>query len=221
MLFERQEPLDRLRKAQKLAEKEAGRTILISGEAGIGKTSLIDAFATSLPADVPVFRGGCEALFVARPLGPLFDIADQMGGTLRDMLQGDVDNHRIYSEFLAMVERNDFAGAVFVLEDIHWADNATMDFLKFIGRRIDQSRCLLVASYRDDEIGPNHPLRYVIGDLPSNLTSRIVLTPLSLASVIELCCSDKKRAKEILDVSAGNPFFVQELLSSTASGIPA
>ncbi len=49
---------------------------------------------------------------------------------------------------------------------MHWADEATLDLLKFLGRRIQRTRSLLVVTYRDDEVGTRHPLRLVIGELP-------------------------------------------------------
>lgn len=221
LLLERQAPLEQLGSARELAISDGGQTVLVSGEAGIGKTRLIETFADALPAETPVHWGGCEALFAARPLGPLFDIAEQLGGELAKLLLSGADNHRIYSEFLALMVKPEFAGAVFVMEDVHWADDATMDFLKFVGRRISKSRCLLVASFRDDEIGAEHPLHFVLGDLPGNSTVRIRLDTLSLDAIAELGAGDKRKAQEILQVTGGNPFFVQELLSSGDAGIPA
>lgn len=220
MLFERETSLVRLQRDYALATAEGGHTTLVSGEAGIGKTSLIESFTRSLPEMARSYWGGCEALFAARPLGPLFDIADQLGGPLLELLRSDADGHKIYSQFLRDIEKDDLAGSVFVFEDVHWADNATMDFLKFIGRRIRRSRCLIIASYRDDEIGPGHPLNHVIGDLPSNATSRIRLVPLSKRAIAEMADGDSRRADEIFDRTGGNPFFVQELLSSPDEIVP-
>jgi len=221
MLLERQAPLEQLGHARDLALADGGRIVLISGEAGIGKTSLIEAFVAALPDDVSVYRGSCEALFAPRPLGPLFDIAEQTGGEVADLLHSGADNHRIYSAFLALIERPESDGAVFVIEDIHWADNASMDFLKFIARRMSRSHCLLLASYRDDEVGANHPLHYVLGDLPRDSTTRIRLESLSVDAIAEMGECDERRAREILAVTAGNPFFVHELLSSGDARIPA
>jgi len=220
MLIERQVPLEQLSIAYDKAVTEGGQTVLVSGEAGIGKTSLIDAFTASLPESTRVYRGGCEALFAARPLGPLFDIGEQLGGKFLQMLRSDADNHRIYAEFLRLLSEPDLSGSVYIIEDIHWADNASMDFLKFLGRRVHQSNCLLLASYRDDETGPDHPLYFVIGDLPRRTTVRIPLAPLSLGAIASLGGCDAARARKILDVTGGNPFFVQELLSSPQDRVP-
>jgi DNA-binding CsgD family transcriptional regulator/tetratricopeptide (TPR) repeat protein len=221
MLVERQEALEQLNGALERAIRDGGQTVLLCGEAGIGKTALIDVFADALSASTAVYWGGCEALFAARPLGPLFDIAEQLGGEFAKLLRSGADNHKIYSAFLALINDPKFAGAVFIFEDVHWADNATMDFLKFTGRRISKSHCLLIASYREDEVGANHPLRQVLGDLPGNSTGRIRLQTLSQNAIAELGGCDKSRAKEIHAVTDGNPFFVRELLSSREAGIPA
>lgn len=221
MLLERRVPLEKLAHAREAAVSGGGQTVLVGGPAGIGKTRLIEAFASSLPDATPVHWAGCEALFAARPLGPLFDFAEQVGGEFANLLQSGADNHGIFTAFLALVERPELAGAVFVIEDIHWADNATMDFLKYIGRRISKSRCLLLASYRDDEIGATHPLHFVLGDLPRDSTARIKLDPLSLDAIARLGGCDARKSKELFEITGGNPFFVQELLSSGSAGIPA
>lgn len=220
MLLERDAPLDQLAKAYDQAVSECGRTILVSGEAGIGKTSLLEAFASSLSDTQNVYWGGCEALFAARPLGPLFDIAQRLGGSLYEMLRTDVDSHKVFSQFQTLIETSRLSGSVFVIEDIHWADNATMDFLKYVGRRVKRTHCLILASYRDDEVGPNHPLNFVIGDLPRNQTSRISLAPLSTQAIAEMGGCDDRQAEQIFDVTGGNAFFVHELLSSADKGVP-
>ncbi|HSM39822.1 MAG TPA: AAA family ATPase, partial [Afifellaceae bacterium] len=221
MLLERQAAMEQLGRARDLAINDSGRTVLVVGEAGIGKTRLLEAFAGTLPADARIYRGGCEALFAPRPLGPLFDIAEEIGGTLADLLRSGADNHRIYTEFVTLIEHSDFDDAVFIIEDVHWADNATMDFLKFVARRISRSKCLLLVSYRDAELGVNHPLLYVLGDLPHDTTSRISLEALSLDAIAELSDLDRRRAQEVLDITGGNPFFVREFLSSGNVKVPA
>jgi len=220
MLLERESSLEQLGKAYELAGADSGRIALISGEAGIGKTSLIETFVGSLPEGSPVYWGGCEALFVARPLGPLFDIAEQLGGKFLKVLHSDADVHKIHSSFLALIESADFASAVFVIEDIHWADNATMDFFKFVGRRIKRCNCLLLASYRDDEIGANHPLHHVIGDLPGNATTRVIPAALSPKAIARIGRIDLADARKIHRTTNGNPFFVQELITSGGRGVP-
>lgn len=220
MLLERYDSLNELREAHDLVVSDGGRTVLVGGEAGIGKTALIEKFVNSLPGVPKFFWGGCEALFAPRPLGPLFDIAEQMRGGLLSMLRSDADRHLIYSQFVSQIEGPEFRGAVFVIEDVHWADNATMDFLKFTGRRIKRSNCLLIVSYRDDEIGPRHPLHFVLGDFPASTTCRVSLTALSVDAISQLGDCDIKQARQIFEATSGNSFFVRELLSSPDQAVP-
>jgi hypothetical protein len=73
---------------------------------------------------------------------------------------------------------------VVVLEDMHWADEATLDVLRLLSRRLEQAAVLLVVSYRDDQLGRSHPLRIVLGDLPSGgLVSRVAVGALSRQAV--------------------------------------
>ena len=72
------------------------------------------------------------------------------------------------------------------MEDAHWADEATLDLLVFLGRRVERTRALLIVTYRDDELGVDHPLRAVVGRLPPEAVRRLRLEPLSEAAVAEL-----------------------------------
>lgn len=108
--------------------------------------------------------GACDALQTPRPLGPLFDIAAHLEGELLASLQGG-ERSRIFGDFLAALAK---PPALVVLEDLHWADEATLDFLRYVGRRIGRTHSLLVASFRNDEVGPAHPLRVVLADLATS-----------------------------------------------------
>ena len=104
--------------------------------------------------------GACDALFTPRPLGPLHDMAAQTSGTLPALLTGTADRTRIFSAMLAELQGRP---VIAVIEDVHWADEATLDLLRYLGRRIARTAALLVLTYRDDELGPGHPLRTVLG----------------------------------------------------------
>ena len=181
-LLEREDSLAILRSALADVEVGSGRIALVSGEAGIGKTSLVRQFADE-PNSARVLWGACEALFTPRPLGPVHDIAHGVGGPLLELLSGGADRATLLSTLLAELRS---APSLVVFEDVHWADEATLDALKYVGRRLDIAGCLLVLTFRDDELGPQHPLRLVLGDLPSPLTLRITLSPLSETAVAEL-----------------------------------
>lgn len=198
----------------------AGRTVFISGEAGVGKTSLVEHFVGGRRPSVRALWGACEALFTPRPLGPLHDIALQTGGDLLEALVSGGDRALIFLAFLKELHRHATASVV-ILEDIHWADEATLDFIKFLGRRIQRVKALLILTYRDDEIGADHPLRFVLGDLPSQHTTRLLLPVLSRAAVASLAIGKGRSIEDLVAVTGGNPFYVTEVVASEGREVPA
>ena len=196
-----------------------GRLVLVSGEAGIGKTSLIERFAEAHKARARVLWGSCDALLTPRPLGPLYDIAHLTQGRLLALLEEEAPRAPIFSAVLDEMASGR-GPSIAVIEDVHWADEATLDLLKFLGRRISRTNCLLVVTYRDDEVGAEHPLRHVLGDLPSRLVARLGLPPLSEDGVKRLEDRSGRRIHDLYRVTGGNPFFVTEALESRAPGVP-
>ena len=196
-----------------------GRFILVSGEAGIGKTSLVEKFTEGHKDDARLLWGACDALFTPRPLGPLYDIAYKSQSKLLGLLEEEAPRTAIFSAVLDELE--DSRGvSITVIEDAHWADEATLDLLKFLGRRINRIKSMFVVTYRDDEVGPDHPLRLVLGDLPSRSVRRLRLQPLSEAGVNVLAEQAGRRIEDLYTVTGGNPFFVTEALASKESGVP-
>jgi len=202
-----------------VARGTGGAIVLVCGEAGIGKTSLIHEFAARQRV-ARVLWGGCEALFTPHPLAPVYDIARQADGLLRAALAAAGSREEIFNATLDYLGRG-AAPAILVFEDVHWADEATLDFLKFLGRRLARLSVLLVLSYRDDELTTHHPLRSVIGDLPSNLLRRLLLPPFTRAAVATLAANRGQSAEELHRVTGGNPFFVTEALAVPETGVPA
>jgi DNA-binding CsgD family transcriptional regulator/tetratricopeptide (TPR) repeat protein len=219
-LLERSQSLESLAGALEQAARGCGRTVLVSGEAGIGKTSLVSAFVEMLHRDAStrVLSGGCEALFSPRPLGPLYDIAPQLNRPLPDALDRDRGRAQLFAAVLAELSAN-LEPTVLIIEDVHWADAATLDLVKYLARRIARMRVLLVLTYRDDEIGDLHPLRLVLGDLPPSGVTRVPLLPLSEAAVLELARRARRPGEGVYAATGGNPFFVTEALRS--DGLPA
>ena len=221
--------MDLLEREQFLAELEAifaavvgghGRFVLVSGEAGIGKTSLIERFAETHSQQARVLWGACDALFAPRPLGPLYDIAHQTQGNLLALLEEEAPRASIFSAALDELEQGG-APSIVVIEDVHWADASTLDLLKFLGRRINRINSMLVVTYRDDEVGGDHPLRLVLGDLPHRFVARLRLPPLSEAAVGRMAARAGRPPGDLYAVTGGNPFFVTEALESRESGVPA
>jgi DNA-binding CsgD family transcriptional regulator len=215
-LLERDEAIDAL----DAAFAAGGRLVLLAGEAGIGKTALLRRFCERHAKDARILWGDCDALFTPSPLGPLADIAAVTGGELEDLVAADAPPHAVAAAVLDELARRD--PAIVVLEDAHWADEATLDVLRLLARRIASVPALLVASYRDDELEPSHPLRVALGDLlRRDVTERIRLVPLSAGAVAELAADHDVDADALHRRTAGNPFFVTEALAAGGVELPA
>jgi len=216
LLLERDLHLKALRSALSEAGSE-GRVALVYGEAGIGKTSLVEHFLDEHKTKWRTLQGACDSLFTPRPLGPLHDIAFQTQGQLFNLLDSESNRMAIFSACLNELKEQE---TILVIEDVHWADEATLDLLKYLGRRIRQTVSLMILTYRDDEIGADHPLRILLGDLASShAVHRIPVTHLSIDAVHELAKNRKVDSVELHRLTNGNPFYVTEVLA-VESGIP-
>lgn len=212
MLLERESPLEVIRAAAARAAAGNGKVVVVEGEPGIGKTSLLRAFAAQQGTRGRILWGWCEALFVPRPLGPVHDMAASLGSQVAALLDEGAEQGRLFPALLQALQQ---AGGptVLVFEDMHWADKATLDLVKYLGRRVSLLPVLLLLSMRSDEIHGDHPLSHVLGDLPSGDVARITLRPLSAESVSRLAQEAGRPVDDIYRVTQGNPFFVTELLS--------
>jgi DNA-binding CsgD family transcriptional regulator len=196
-----------------------GRLVLLSGEAGVGKTALLEQLEAELP-DAEWAWSACDGLFTPRPLGPLFDLAERLGGELRAAAAGGADRDALFATLLRQL-----SGAarlqVVVVEDVHWADEATLDLLRYVSRRLRGLRVLLVATFRDDGLAPDHPLRVVLGFLASLRTARrLALPPLSEAAVDALAAAAPGAPEGLFRLTGGNPFFVTEVLAGGGGALP-
>jgi DNA-binding CsgD family transcriptional regulator len=214
-LLERKAALAELAGLTRRAARDAGRVVLLRGEAGVGKTALIARFITGLDRSWRVLRGWCDPLAAPRPLGPLLDALVGLGGAAAGLGAAieSGDTAGLYRRLLAVLR--DGHRWVWVIEDVHWADGATLDLLRFLARRIGSLPLLLVVSYRDDELGEQHPLSVALGDVAScAAVSRIGLEPLSRDAVAVLAAGSGVNADHLYQVTSGNPFFVTEVLAA-------
>ena len=218
-LIERDSFLSELKSAYDSVSKGEGRCVFISGEAGIGKTSLVRQFVHMVEDDAVVYQGSCDALFTPRPMAPLYDVAMQMDAANATDRKGRGDRAEFFSSIFRELDE-ERRTVVLIFEDIHWADEATLDFIRFFCRRISQLKCLFLLTYRDDEIHARHPLQIVMGQLPRDTFSRMKLTPLS-KQAIEIMASQRGfSGDEVYTITGGNPFYVTEILASYSLGIP-
>ncbi len=217
--LERDAALAELETALVGAASGRGRVALISGEAGIGKTTLLEQFARRRAGQARVLWGACDALFTPRPLGPLHDVAAQLPPGALPSLAAETHRAELHAALLAVLQG---AHTLLVIEDLHWADEATLDLVRFLGRRMPRTRALLALTYRDDELSLAHPLRTVLGDLAtSGSVTRVTLAPLTPRAVKTLVGERGLDAAALHRQTGGNPFFVTEVLAAEGTGLPA
>ncbi|RNM14205.1 helix-turn-helix transcriptional regulator [Nocardioides pocheonensis] len=219
-LLEREVFLDALAEYAADAASGHGRLVVVAGEAGIGKTSLVDSFRAQRP-ELRWLWGACDGGFTPRPLGPLHDMAFDVGGRLRELCVAGNDRNELFAAFLEVLEAgsdgNHPVGVV--VEDLHWADEATLDWLCHLSRRLSGMPALVLLTHRDDEPGEDHLLTDVMGRLAAHSsTRRISLPRLSPGGVAEL--ADGHDAAHIHALTGGNPFYVGELLALGADEVP-
>ncbi len=222
-LEERDQPLAALRYAAERAWTGRGELAVVAGEAGAGKTVLVRQFVSSLEADHLVLWGACDPLAAPRPFGPLIDAAGQVDDGIAQRLASGVERAEALAITLSLLDGTVSNGlpTLLVLEDMHWADEATLDVLTFLGRRVGTLAGLMIITYRDDEVVADHPLRVRLGELSTSIRQRIQLSPLSPAAVERLADGTGLDPVELHTVTAGNPFFVTEALHGDGAVLPA
>jgi len=218
-VLERDAFLDLLIEYAREAEAGASRLVFLAGEAGVGKTTLLELLHERLPQARWVV-GACDGSFTPQPLGPLFDIAPQLGGAIAKACAEDAPRDRLFRVLLEQLGPPSLF-TVLVIEDAHWGDEATMDLVRFLGRRLRESPTLLLVSYRDDSLPTDHRLRRTLGDLtPERSFRRMTLSPLSPAAVNTLAAGTGVSGDELYALTGGNPFFVNEVLGIDSATLP-
>lgn len=219
-LFERSEQIAELRELFLGVNAGAGgRLVFVSGDAGIGKSALVRRFCAEHAHSARVVWGCCDALRPARPLGPLADIAESTDGELGAVVARAGRPHEVVSAWLG--ELRGRHPTVAVLEDVHWADEATLDLLVVLGRRVELAPALVVATFRDSELDRGHPLRVVLGGLATSpAVRRLQIPPLSIDTTRALATRHGMDGDDLHRKTGGNPFFVTEVLAADGSGVP-
>ena len=200
------------------AQGGSGRLVFLGGEAGVGKTTLAAALIDAADTQV-VQRGCCDNITMAEALGPLVDALPEVA----EMIDGEagVSRLRLFRHVRDMLSE---PPTLLVLEDVHWADEATLEVLRFVGRRLGGTRLMILATFRSEEVGSDHPLTVVLGDLAALPgVIRMQLPALTLTGVRQLLAQTGSAldAGEVYQRTGGNPFYVTEVLAAGSERVPA
>ena len=213
-ILERDAELSVLTRAVQEAADRQGSVVLIMGEAGIGKSSLVEELRSQLPAEGRMLVGYCDDLATPRTLGPFRDLAGSVGAELSRAVADGRDRDRVLTALRTELTWPEHP-AVLVIEDVHWADDATLDALRYLIRRIADLPAVLVLTYRDDELDRTHPLHGLLGQASrSDHVRHLPLSRLSQQAVRQLSAGSSVDAHDLFTLTSGNPFFVHELLVS-------
>ena len=237
----RREELASIAAAVAAAKSGKAQVVLVSGDAGIGKTRLVTEACTRAERDgVLTAVGGCvqlgesslayapliEALRgVRRRLGDeeftgLLGPAAASVGALLGLVDGS-DGHpsQIFEQLLGMLGRlGERQPTVLVFEDLHWADASTRDLVAFLGRNLRDASLVLVLTYRSDELHRRHPWLPVLADLQRDpQVERITVTGLTreeLAVLLERIGVAHRTLDDLQRRTDGNPFYIEELVAA-------
>lgn len=193
-----------------------GRLVYVSGEAGIGKSSFVRHVLDDAAGAARCGVGGCDGSSTPAPLGALLDLLPVLPP---DVWPEGASRHDVFARLVQTLREPGPAPWLLVVEDLHWADEATLDLVRHLARRIHECRALVLVTYRPDEVPSVPGLRSLLGDTASaSGTRRIGLPPLTRDAVATLVAASATRrpvdADRLHAVTGGNAFFVTEVLAS-------
>lgn len=213
-LVERERQIEALEEA--FAEPSSGAVVLVSGEAGFGKTSLVGVLAERVDHRYRMMTTACEPVGIPTGFAPLFEMLEDLPEDLASDIRDGSGRPAVYAGMLDLIKNDQ---VVLAIEDIHWADEATLGLVRYLGRRIGSTGSRLIVTYRPEELDFNPPLRLVIADL-GPVAVRIDLAPLSVAGVAQLIGALEMDAEAVHAATLGNPFFVEEIARNPEMELP-
>ena len=226
-LLERREQLRAVAGYLEEAAAGLGRLVFVSGEAGIGKTSFVATAAATAAGRARVAIGACDGSATPAPLAPLRDMLPTLPA---GVWSEDASRQDVFARVVDAL-RGAAPGEPYLLvvEDAHWADEATLDLVRHLARRIHGCRALVLVTYRPEDTHTGSALRILLGDTASAGGTRRIdlpaLSPEAVATLVterarELSGSVALDAGHLYDVTGGNAFFVTEVLSGDPTGVP-
>ncbi len=197
-----------------------GRLVFVAGEAGVGKTVFVDSVVEAAAGGVSLAEGSCDGSTTPAPLGPLRDMLPDLPD---DVWPDGADRFDVFTR-LTEALRDPQRPFLLVIEDAHWADDATLDLVRHLARRVHRLRALVLISYRSEEATGQHPLRVVLGDVASAVGVRRIdlgpLTPAAVRRLVEAAPGGGVDADELYRETGGNPFYVTEVLAAGGNAVP-
>jgi len=220
MVLEREHELELLAEALDAAQTGRGSLIFVLGEAGVGKTTLVRKFIENCAAGTALI-GTCDPLQTPRALGPLFEVAASLGHDFVDEIAGSTSGADLFMRLTGRL--SSFPSApVLAFEDIQWADQGTTDLIRFVGRRVERMRLLVIATIRDEGLEPNGPTAILLGDLATAPgVGRLNLARLSRAATSRLAEGSDINGDVLYNRTGGNPFYIGEVLVAGGASLPA
>ena len=218
VILEREEAFAALHEAHSEARTGTGRVVLVGGEAGVGKTTLVRGFCDAVGTNARVLAGLCDPISTPRPFGPFLDVVEN-NVELTALARGGVRPHNLFDALRPWLAEQQ---TILVLEDLHWGDEASLDVVRLLTRRIETLPVLVLATYRDDALTRLDPMQILLGDLAtSSAVTRLSLDTLSCEAVRSLALGHDVDPEALHRSTGGNPFFVTQALAAAGAELPA
>lgn len=209
-LFERDAVLARLAGRIAALEREGGAVVLLVGEAGVGKTRLVQQLRQRAALRTEWLMCSCEPLLAPPPLAPLVDLLPALPPSLAAAVQTARLTPEVQAGFAARLLAPPGA-RVLVVDDAQWADGATLELLRHLGRRCHESALLLLLAWREEDAAARAEFE---ASLAGARIQHEPLAPLSAAAVAQWAALRGRAVRDLHTLTRGNPYFVAQLLEA-------